>query len=405
MYDIISYIIKQMTTVTIYNRFSHIQRVGMGTEIELPLGVRDESIIVYDMNGSILPHTLREGRRIMMGDDYSSNPGPIIQVFKKDKTISGKLIRYTDSLVELIIPKDATRTIVREYDSIIIPHIHTTVHLDPTHDRDTIYRISYITDNLRWNCVGIANLSGNDNELRITLTLRGQIYNDTGISITGRTRLVAGKVQQGTSRKASGGMALMAASSGPQSDYSGLIEDYHVYDVGQHDVETNTETMIVELIRVPVCKIYQHYTGSEDTSFGYEFTVERFIPHCTVHVYNVDNEFIGTTNLNAVLEGETGYISVGTSELVKCITNVSSHTVDPSKENPKDSRRIFDEIAVTGLNLSESDIGLDIKHYIGDKTVVKAEPEEYKREKGYIIWSYRSPPGKGQETIKLEMQD
>lgn len=373
-----------MTSITIYDRFAHIQRIGTGANIELPLGVRTDSITVRDMYDKLQQYTLTEGKQITMGSDYSSKPGPTIQVYKGQKEYTGKLVRYTDDIV--ILSTGEKLDTIRKYDSFIIPKVTSLIQL---HD-EIVYHITYLTDNLRWSTTGTAVILKDI----LTLTIKGQIYNSLDTSFIGKVNLISGKVyQQYSQHSQPRRMALMAATPRDDTNMGQMLEDYHVYNLGQWDLKNEIETVILDTMSVPTEKVYIHYTNTETTSFGYEFVADRYIPSCPIHVYGDQGMFIGTANITQLMSSDIGELIVGVSEMVQCKTVVTSNTIEKETKDNEKVTQTSDTITIDTNNGTEGEVQIKVKHYIGDRVISNIYPEEYKREKGYIIWTIRIDAG------------
>ncbi len=133
--------------------------------------------------------------------------------------------------------------------------------------------VSYITDNVRWNCDYIATVNADDTRTDLTgwVTLHnrsGATYRDAHLKlIAGDVRRIEPQVAARTRGGAPGGMGMPGAA--PQFEEQAFFE-YHMYGMARPTTIRDNETKQVELLTthdVPVTKLY-YFNGRHRTDRG-----------------------------------------------------------------------------------------------------------------------------------------
>lgn len=166
--------------------------------------------------------------------------------------------------------------------------------------------------NLSWSSVGSAFIQTKSN--RLYFLLAGVILNKTEANILTQTILVSGHVNQ---------QSRSGSTVSKRSVRLGNLADYTQYDVGIHNL---TSQSVVEIVvwATDMSKLYIHETQSQNkVGYGYQFMTQTFIPQSHINVYVMDDEnkmesYLGSQTINEKLVGDDVKLIIGESTLVKC---------------------------------------------------------------------------------------
>lgn len=403
--------------LTIYSHTGHIvQRYPPGIiNITIPKSVIASSIVAIDNAGRVLPFSYIPGLdRTIALTDRSTGDKLNVQVEKGDKVYIGKIISLSDKNVTLLI-QDALVNI-HKYDTVSVMGSSDLTRPSLLFSQtNTAFTLSYLLDDISWSCVGTALIDDINSKLKLRLT--GNIINSTESDITANITLVSGEVYQYRPESESRSMMTSALrreskSISAQSVKSTQVEDFTRYDVGSRLIrkEDIAELGVKEY---SISKIYIHHTDNrKQTTFGYTFLADDFVPSCLVNAYIVDNNrlntFVGSNEIKESQRGDKVYLMLGNTTQVRCTTQISHTSFNVKDERTAQKYNLPDEwmsgsvewrvvtedIKITIKNSNTKDSNLFIKHYIGDKKLIKAGcGYDEKQEPGYLVWNVLVPPG------------
>jgi hypothetical protein len=258
---------------------------------------------------------------------------------------------------------------------------------------------------LSWKCTGAGILNGKQLQLR----LAANIKNKTGQALAANVSLASGDIALADSKPQPYYAQARSASPipGEKSATQSLMEDYVSYDVGYQVLDTES---IVELglTTLDVTKAYQHTLhDGEGVSLTYRFSAPQYSPACKVSVYDSGDtgigNLLGQTEMEELQRGDEGILTLGTSTLVQCQTELV-HTDTSSRSEEKDyrDRRVEITTEVTNHNLTE--VLLVLQYYIGTDEVLETTCPNYTRKNNRLEWYFKLSAGHENEPYKTTFQ-
>lgn len=414
--------------LTIYSRSGHIvqkyNNIPYSGILSLLKGVEIGSIVVINSEGHILPFNYYPETN-MNSELTNRETGEQVDsiVTKGDIEIRGKIVSLDANNVTINTGTEITT--LRKYDYISValtndfskPHIY----IPGSENLDEI-TISYLVPNISWTCIGTALIQSASN--KITLRLSANILNNTEMNISADTMLVSGDVYQKRSHQnpeysnMTSARALYVADNVSKISKSSMLEDYKKYNVGNRVIH-NKDIAELGSMSFDAIKFYLYQTNDKDTvQYGYLFDAPDFIPYCSVNVYSCDtnddkvsiNAYVGTNTIEEKQKDDQVRLIIGESTILKCETHIVSTesiaTEDIIRSLPVSSSQSYmgsgdtsqkwhlltEDITVSVSNRSNVDVPLIIKHFIGNKYIVKNDCMESDISDGqYIEWKFSVP--------------
>lgn len=393
--------------LTIYSRSAHmVEYVQQGvSSVLLPQSTEIASIVAIDADGGIVPFDYYpETSFYNLLSNRSTGDRARAVVKQGQNVVNGEILTLNDENVTLLSEDGLVRTF-RKYDNISVrlrDNI-TRSRIRFAHN-DKPITLSYLLSDIRWVCVGTALIHNNVIHLRLT----GNIQNNTEKNYHAHVALISGTVNQNRyAQESSAPRMMMASASAPNHVSSGLVEDYTRYDVGEQLI---TEQSIVELgvWAFNAAKIYIHQTQERDiVRFGYRFDATEFIPQCSVNVYSVDDNncvdsYLGTDEINETQKDDNVDLILGQSTRLQCETTIES-SEQLNEENSQKIRVLTENITVSIKNYNSERVILILKHFVGDRRILKHSCEYQKRSKGFLEWHFFVPAQSSNETFTCEI--
>lgn len=380
---------KQKNHIVLYFNLSFVTHVFNTEvkEIKLLKGVQEQSIHVFNARKEFLPFTFKP--EVSLAEFKQGDVR--VTVIKDKDNLQGKLVEYNSKHV--IIEKDNHLICVPNFNKVIF----TNDIISPrviVNSNDQL-SVGYSTEYLFWRCI----LNGfiREPEGKIYLNLIGNIINNTGSVITADV------------------LQLVAKDSHVQTDLTKVQgtseEDYRKYMIGNLTIE---EQYTLEL-KSSVTNIQKYYfcnTNNREVTFGYILVTNTFIPPCVINLYkiNEDNniqEFLGSKKVHSFKENSSINFIIGESKTVICNNNIKTYQLQINDEEIRDKNTMILELTqgkrpiitkevvkVQILNYNQNDVNVVLRHYIGEKIVVKMvynhpkDGEEYLQNKDYIKWYF-----------------
>jgi len=389
------------TNITIYSRSAHIIEYfpEQTKSIILPKFVDITSILILDSEGTIVPFSYIS--EINTNNVIGSN----VQVIKKEKTIKGKVLSMTqDNITILSNNKIIT---LRNYDQIIVStsdELNQPQLIIPPEYYLKELTLSYLINNITWECVGTALIDDNNLYLR----LAGNINNNTESDIDADTTLVSGEVyQKQKNHYPESRMILSAAPIKSDKVQTSMSEDFIKYKIGKRIIR-NKDIAELGTFTYPITKLYIHKTEENNiVRFGYRFIAKEYIPACSINVFSIDrgiDSFLGSNNIGESQRNDEIDIIIGESTLLQCksLIVISDDITIDNEEKAKQYKLSIDksqwhviteDITVEITNHIDKKSFLIIKHNIGNKLLLDTKCKTYeKRNNGYLEWYFELLP-------------
>jgi hypothetical protein len=168
-------------------------------------------------------------------------------------------------------------------------------------DNDIVFplTISYIINSVKWTCNSIAVVDSTnpvESEYKLSFTCKAVIekYDDLiGKNLTAHTKVVTGVQQENiTSRNPEPRLSSLRKTNLESREYEDSnseteispMEDYRSFDIGKINISEYMSYVIVNF-NVNAIKCYVHITETDTTSFGFEFTANKYVPSSICRFY------------------------------------------------------------------------------------------------------------------------
>jgi hypothetical protein len=407
------------TNITIYSRSAHIiqkKKYQDGT-IMLPKFVNVSSILLLDEDNNVIPFSyLSEINSNTVPTDRLTGNKVEVQVIKNEKTIKGKILSITQDNVTLLSNNQVIN--IRKYDQVLMPVADDLTQpqlLISSEYNNNILTLSYLINNISWECVATALIDEENNMMY--LRLAGDITNNTEFDINAETTLVSGDVYQQHSEPTYKESRMLMASAPSNKVSSSMLEDYVKYNVGERLIR-NKDVAELGTISYPINKLYIHKTQDGNVKFGYRLTATEFVPACTINVFSYKetiDSFLGSTTIEEKQVNDEVDVMLGESSLLQCNSTVivsDDITIDNEEKSKKYKLSVeekqwhvvTEDINVEITNHTNKNTFLIIKHYVGNKLLVDIGCEAYKkRNNGYLEWYFDIPASTNKETFTCKV--
>ena len=369
---------RNKSKIFIYQDKSHIvQYVNLtDNKFYLPISTDDSSIFVTDEDNNIVSFSYQKSKQ----SDGQVGIGVECKVVKGKKTYIGTILSLSSSDVTLSTGEEII--LIHSYDEIVVVDVNRYPYLMlPLNNKHLM--ISYIINDLRWNCRGIATINS-DNIMN--LDLMANIINNTNGAIDGDVSLISNIKNINnvvTTRRVAS--ALMVQQDA-YNDSNALNNDENniTYQMGMQSLSQNTSQNISNM-SIGIIKIYYYETRKKTnyTTYGYRFNTSIFIPSCTVNIYTTDADgiiqYVSNSTINEHQPHTDVDLIINDSSKVQASSVIDIQNID---------KKTIETIDARIDNRNNETITFILKHFVGDRHIDMSTVPFQKRKDGYIEWHF-----------------